>query len=152
MGEIYESVLSYFKGLDWPLRETDGHSTLITAFRGQNGEWVCIAKIREEERQFAFYSICPLEIPADKRQAIAELVTRANFGLIVGNFEFDLDDGELRFKTSIDVEGDWLSDPLIAHLVELNLRAMDQYLPGFQDVLGERAQPAEALARVEHGP
>ena len=74
-------------------------------FKGKTGRWECIARAREEERQIIFYSIIDVFAPEDKRHLVAELLTRANFGMIIGNFEMDFSDGELRFKTSLDVEG-----------------------------------------------
>jgi len=35
---------------------------------------------------------------------VNEFLTRANYGLNIGNFEMDFQDGEIRFKTAIDVE------------------------------------------------
>ncbi len=49
--------------------------------------------------------------------AVAEFITRANFGIVIGNFEIDFSDGEIRYKTSIDVEGDRPSFALIKRLV-----------------------------------
>ena len=32
-----------------------------------------------------------------KRQDIAEYLTRANYGMVMGNFEMDYSDGEIRY-------------------------------------------------------
>jgi hypothetical protein len=44
----------------------------------------------------------------------------ANYDMIIGNFELDLRDGEVRYKTSIDFEGDRLSFAYINNLVYTN--------------------------------
>lgn len=44
--------------------------------------------------------------PENKRLAVAEILTRANLGMIIGNLELAFVDREIRYKTSIDVEGD----------------------------------------------
>jgi len=36
----------------------------------------------------------------------AELINRVNFGLRIGNFEMDVEDGVLQYRTSIDIEGE----------------------------------------------
>ena len=46
-------------------------------------------------------------------EAIAEFLTRTNYSMIIGNFELDFADGEIRYKTSIDVQGDFLRFELI---------------------------------------
>ncbi len=87
----------------------------------------------------------------ERRAALAEFVTRANFGLVVGNFEMDMDDGEVRYKTSIDVEGDRLSTALLHQLVRVNLEMMDKYLPGLYAVANEGLDALAAIVAVE-GP
>ena len=47
------------------------------------------------------YYSAPITVPEEKRTAISEFITRANYGLTNGNFEMDFSDGELRYKTTI---------------------------------------------------
>jgi hypothetical protein len=76
-------------------------------------------------------------------------VCRANYGMIVGNFEIDLDDGEVRYKTSVDVEGVTATRQLIQNLVAPNVITMDRYLPGLLSVAFGGKHPAEAIAEIE---
>jgi hypothetical protein len=57
----------------------------------------------------------------------------------------------VRYKTSIDVEGDRLSSALLRQLVNVNIDTMDKYLPGFAAVIAGGIEPAAALEMVE-GP
>ena len=43
--------------------------------------------------------------PEEMRVPMAEFLTRANYGLRIGNFEMDFEDGEVRYKSSVDFEG-----------------------------------------------
>ena len=61
---------------------------------------------------------------------MAEFVTRANRGMRIGNFELDFDDGEIRYKTSMDVEGGDLTDKMIDNLLRANLTTTDRYFTG----------------------
>ena len=77
---------------------------------------------------------------------------RANYGLHIGNFELDMGDGEVRFKTSIDTESTALSFELVRNVVYANVMQMDRYLPGLMAVLGGQATPADAIDQVENPP
>ncbi len=99
---------------------------------------------------FLFYSYCPVKAPENKRPILGDFLTRANYGLFIGNFEMDYNDGETRYKTSIDVEDDELSPALIKRLVYNNLAVMDKYLPGIMAVIYGGASPTEAIAQVEN--
>ncbi|MBW4659722.1 MAG: YbjN domain-containing protein [Drouetiella hepatica Uher 2000/2452] len=146
---ILETVIDFFTEDDWTFTKLQGQSTLQVACQGENGRWNCYAQAREDQEQFVFYSIYPDIAPEDKRLTMAEFLTRANYGLIIGNFEMDFDDGEIRYKTSIDVEGDLLTTDLIKQLVYANIMMMDHYLPGIQAVMDSRLSAAEAISQIE---
>jgi hypothetical protein len=90
----------------------------------------------------------PLRAPTTTRLATQEFVTRANYGLVIGNFEMDLDDGEVRFKASLDLHGEPLTTPLLRALAEATLTTMRRYLPGLLAVM-HGVDPRTALAGVE---
>ena len=142
-------MVEFFRDDGWPFAEIDGASAASTSFHGVSGQWACLAQAREAESQLLFYSLCPVAVQPGQYAAAAEVVARANAGMIVGNFELDYDDGEIRFKTSIDVEGDRLSPALVKRLVYANVHTTDQYLPAIRAVLEDGDSPAFAIARVE---
>jgi hypothetical protein len=148
-GTIYEAMINFFTADDWPFVQLPGQSALQIGFQGENGKWNCYARARDEEQQFVFYSICPVNAPQDKRLAVAEFITRANCGMMIGNFELDFSDGEISYKTSIDVEGDRLSSALIQGLVYANVTMMDEYLPGILSVIYGNVSPEDAIAQIE---
>ncbi|HEY9782972.1 MAG TPA: YbjN domain-containing protein [Leptolyngbyaceae cyanobacterium] len=148
-GKIVEEMINFFTADDWSFVQLPEQPALQISFQGENGKWNCYARARVEQQQFVFYSICPVNAPEDKRLAAAEFITRANSGMIIGNFELDFTDGEIRYKTSIDVEGDRLSAALIQRLVYANVMMMDEYLPGILSVIYGNLSPAEAIAQVE---
>ena len=69
--------------------------------------------------------------------------------MIVGNFEMDFSDGEVRFKTVIAVEDGLLTTEMIKRNVYVNLMMMDQYFPGLMSVMYAGVDPAEAVAKIE---
>jgi hypothetical protein len=149
MGQILDVATRFFEEDDWTFTHLKERPILRMGFRGQNGEWTCYAQAREEQEQFVFYSVCPVKAPEERRLPVAEFITRANYGMIIGNFELDLSDGEIRYKTSIDVEGAELTSPLIRHLVYAGVLTMDRYLPGIMAVIYGGQDPAQAVAQIE---
>lgn len=152
MSSILETVIDFLEEDAWPFTRLDDWPGVRTGFRGESGEWICYARAKEDQEQFLFYSICPVNVPEDKRAAMADFLTRANYGLLIGNFEMDLSDGEIRYKTSIDVEGDRLSVALVRNMVYANVLTMDQYLSAMMSVIYSDVSPAQAIARVEGSP
>lgn len=145
---IFETISNFFKAEDWQFQQIETEPTLRLAFQGKNERWDCYARAKESAKQFIFYSICPLSTPENKRQEIAEFIARANYGMIIGNFELDFDTGEIRYKTSIDVEGDQLTSALIKQVVYTNVIIMDNYLSGFLEVIKDNKTPLEAITGI----
>jgi hypothetical protein len=146
---ILQQMLNFFTEDDWHFTKQQGESVLQLPFQGKNGSWNCYANAKEEKKQFIFYSLCPITASEDKRQAVAEFLTRANYGLMIGNFELDFSDGEIRYKTSINLAGENLSFALIKNLVYTNVSMMDEYLPGILSVIDSDALPKEAITKIE---
>lgn len=147
---IFQAVVNFFTQDDWSFTRIQGEQALHLGFQGENGTWNCYAHIREQQEQLIFYSICPLLAPENKRAAVAEFLTRANYGLFIGNFEMDFTDGEIRYKTSIDISSDELTLDAIQRLVYANVAMMDEYLPGIIAVVEKDALPVDAIVQVEN--
>lgn len=61
---------------------------------------------------------------------ICEYITRANYGLIMGNFEMDHSDGEIRYKHAVDCWEGVPTDSALSDLVNIPLNMLDKYGDG----------------------
>lgn len=146
---MVDTVLQFFQQDDWRYQQLEGQPVFRLGFRGDNGSFDCFAKVVDERHRFLFYSVMESNVPPEKRVAVAEFITRANYGLAIGNFEMDYGDGEIRYKTSVDVEGGELTVEMVKTLVYTNLLMMDRYFPGIKSCVWGDATPEEAIARIE---
>lgn len=83
---------------------------------------------------------------------MAEMVLRASFGLTVGGFELDLDDGQLRYRTGVGL-GPVAADgvdlgPLLDEMASVNQAMTEVYGPAITAVLAGE-EPAAAVHAVE---
>ena len=144
---IMDALVTFFQEDDWKVEQ--GEESLRAQVAGNNGTWQFYAYAREKSECALFYSACPVFAPESKRAQAAEYITRANQGLYLGNFELDYDDGEIRYKTCIDVEGHELVSPLIKQLVRSNISMMDLYLPGIMKVIYTDTSPEKEIKEIE---
>ncbi len=149
MGRILDAVGRFLEEDDWPHNLIDGRAVYKTGFEGKNGQFTCYAQERTEQDQFVFYAVFPVRAPENRIPDVAEFINRANYGMIIGNFEIDYGDGEIRYKTSVDVEEVDIVEPLIRHLIYANVLTMDKYFPGLMRVLYAGITPAAAVEEVE---
>jgi hypothetical protein len=151
MGRILEIVGRFLEEDDWPFNLIEGRAVYKTGFEGKNGQFTCYAQERTEQQQFVFYAIFPVRAPDNRLADVAEFITRANYGMIIGNFELDYSDGEIRYKTSVDIEDVEVVEPLIRHLIYANVLTMDKYFPGLMRVIYGGISAASAVEEIEGG-
>ena len=147
--QLLTDLKIFFQEDGWGVSEIDAFPALSLPFRARNAEWLCYAQAREEQNIFLFYSVCPIRVPEVRRATMAEFVVRANFGLLVGNFEMDFKDGELRCKTAVAMDNIHLTSELIRPIVYINVLTMEHYLAGIMTVIQGNGSPAEAIDDVE---
>ena len=148
---ILEVAARYFADDSWPAEPVEEAPAFRIPFGGSDEDWTCLAIAREEARQFVFYSALEGLVPQESRPMVQEYLTRANWGMAIGNWEMDPNTGEVRYKTSIDVGDDDLTVELVKRLVHANIRMVERYLPGLRDVIAGQLVPAAAVQRAEEG-
>lgn len=147
--QLMDVVLQFFQNDGWNYQIDPKQPVIRAGYRGDHGTWVCYARVDEESGRFTFRSLMGMNIAGYYRPAVMEYLTRVNARLPVGNFEMDLDTGNVSFKTSVETPNGELSLPMVRALAYTNVRAMDTYFPGVLAVIHSGFSPEAALARVE---
>tara|TARA_R100001463_G_scaffold53907_2_gene104922 strand:- start:298 stop:786 length:489 start_codon:yes stop_codon:yes gene_type:complete len=141
--KLDEIIDNYLTRNDWKyiwIKE-EGHFTF--GFEGVNGAMFCCLQVRNND-QIMFYSTYIHAIKPDEIYKMVEFITRENYRLVVGNFEIDVDDGELNYKTSVDMTNrDYISDEEISNLIHVNLSTMDRNIPRLDEITGFDSNPPD---------
>jgi len=146
----FDLVFAFFKEDEWNPVKVEGQTVLTTAFRGESGGgWRCLAVVDEAKFRFSFYSTLEAKAAPEQMAAVCEFISRANYGLLLGNFEMDHADGEIRYRTSLDYEGGQLVKEMVRTLVYANVLTVNRYFKGLMGVLYGDIAPAAAIAKSE---
>lgn len=112
----------------------------------------CELTVRIHEDYYVAYS--GMAINADEKSIplVAEYLHRANYGLKMGSFELDYNDGEIRFKVFVDC-GDACdclpSESILYRSLEMGGVMFDTYGEGILDIIFKNTSPVEALTAAE---
>lgn len=149
MGKLCDAIRKYLVEIDFRFQE-DREGVFTFGISGKNGNFGVMARAKELTHQIVVYARLPMNVAEKRRLSMCEFITRANFGLVLGNFEMDVDDGELRYKNSVALE-DVADIPgaVIRHLIGANIATFDRYLPGMCSLLYADTQPAVAIRQIE---
>ena len=150
MASVFETLLSYFEKDQWTYQRLGDLEALEMGVAGENGNYRVVALVDAGRSIVRFLTFVDGKVPETRRRDVMEFITRANYGLLLGNFELDLGDGEVRFKSSLDVEEDTLTYSQYQNLLYVSLATLDRYFPGLERVIQGTADPAAAVSDVEH--
>lgn len=136
---------------DWHYERDDDRDVLMTGVKCRNTSIRLAFDAKEDKQIILLYGLIDGRAPEQKLPAAAEFISRANFGLLVGNFELDWADGEIRFKVSMDVEGGELSPSMIRNMINYCVVTVNRYYPALMGVLFGNLEPADGAAAAEEG-
>jgi hypothetical protein len=131
---LNEVVDDYLKRMELPFEWVD-ETIARLSFSGEQGDWIVLVRTDEEKQICIVFSIYPASVPEEQRTEMAKFLFEENYDLAIGNFEMDATDGELRYRTSIDVENDRLTMELFNQLFTTNVVIMDHYFHVIDDII-----------------
>ena len=105
--------------------------------------------VQADETTIQSFGVCPINATESSAPQVVEYVTRANYGLKIGKFEFDYSDGEVRFQSSLSsLEG----TPNLANIervVDMPIRMFNRYGDGLVKALMGLGDPKADIAEAE---
>jgi len=135
---IFDFVLQFLDNnrQEWTYERLREETVLILEMEAHNGiKFRTVIDVKENEKIISVYSIFSMNVVEEKRNVMAEFVARLNYALVLGNFEFDFEDGEVRFKNSCKYEGLELSYEFLDNLIMTSIITLDKASKYIVDVL-----------------
>lgn len=148
MGKLFDVALEWLNEEDWSYTENhrdNGDNWTRSNYSADNAKFDVVLDAREESQVFFVYIYFPLNVPQKNRVDVSELLTRINYNLKIGNFELDMDDGQIRYKVSVDIEGSELVAKMVHNMVNVALSTSDTYIPTVMHICYGNKTPVEAL-------
>ena len=151
MNAAYEELIHLLDEREVNYSTNDEHQSVCTDLKGEVAAYRIVAHVDAESELFQVYGYSPIRVPEGCRPAIAEAVSRANYGLRVGKFEFNVDEGDLRFQASQALLSESVGESVIDRLITTTMAMLDMYLPAFLSVIYGNELPKDAIGCVEAG-
>jgi hypothetical protein len=145
MGSMFAVTRTAMERGDTPIAEVEGAGILFAEHVGEL-DLTVFAHVREEERQLVVYARRPDLVDEARRASVSELFMRANTMIAIGDLELDHDDGEMRVKVSVDVEGDELRPAMVDRMLRNAVATMEVFSPAIDRIIAGDGTPASVLA------
>ena len=154
--------MAYSGAIADTLREHFSASGILAAFEDKNGVGVFTIRMKlrcrlqsaqmaaiVREDSLSTITTLPLTADTDHRLAMAEYLTRINWGMRNGNFELNMNDGEIRYKTYVHVGQEKPDMAALRLATMIPFLMIDRYGDGLIDVLFGFKTPREAFEAIQ---
>jgi hypothetical protein len=150
MATAIDVVINFFNENHWKYDLEEESHRVRSGIEGQNGSWLFFISASDEQEMCFMVSMFPQKCPEKRRKACAELLTRINYGMLMGSFELNFETGGINFKTACPFVGGGLEAAVVKEVVGFNVSVMDKYLPAIMRVIYAGTSARQALAAVEN--
>ncbi len=148
-GPIMATVVSTIRACKWNFARYAEFPAVEFSLACKRTTVRVVVTAREPEQQVIVSSYLALKVPPERRPAAAEFIARVNYRCFTGAFDLDFENGSVRFRCGIDVEGGTLTEKMVDTLFGMTSYMADIYHDRLMQVIYGGEEPKAALERPE---
>ena len=147
-GPLMEVVSGVLEARGWEC-QCRGPNHLSSRVRNGRFGFDLLLLADEEAGQVCCGAVFTTRVPERRRTAVVEALARANWGLRMGNFEMDLSDGEVRFRTGVTLSDGELTPGMVEAMLQTVLGTSEFYHDAVMRVAFGEVEPEVAIGELE---
>lgn len=124
---VYESICAMFDDMDFKYTKHEEDLVITCTVRGDDFPMENIIVVHADRQIVQFISPMPFHTAEDKRVDMALAVAVANYGLVNGSFDYDLSDGEIRFRITQSYMDSLLDKEVFRYMLLASSSTIDKY-------------------------
>ena len=125
--KTFETICAMLDAREWKYDRDDENMRIVCRVSGEDLPVDVLFLVREKHQVVTLLSPLPFKMAEDKRVDGALAVAVANYGLINGTFDYDLRDGEIRFRMVSSFLESELNAELFAYMLICSVSTVDDY-------------------------
>jgi hypothetical protein len=149
--QIVDAVRDWLDGDDWNYDYNAEKHQIRTGVSLKSKIKSGRIRIDIKDDCYLVYLYAPINGDKDNLGELTKYLTMANYGLYNGNFELDVRDGEIRYKTFVNCDGlDSLSSEVIKDSIYFSCFMMDRYGDGIAALALGFSDADTEIKKAEH--
>ncbi len=124
---VYAAILNMLDERGWKYEKFDDDLVIRAGIAGDDLPIEFIMFVKPQNQIVQVLSKLPFKIPEDKRVEGAIAVSVANYGLVDGSFDYDISDGELRYRLTSSYRESLLGADLFEYMIMCAASTVDDY-------------------------
>ena len=125
--EVFDTLVNMLDTRDWKYEKHEDELLIKSGIKGEDLPIDFIVVVNPKNEVVQFISSLPFNIPEDKRIDAAVAVCVANYGLVDGSFDYDISDGEIRYRLTSSYRESIISEDLLEYMIMVSASTVDQY-------------------------
>jgi len=149
-GSPFQVVVDHCEEAGIKFRAEPDVKGVFFSMRGEMAIYDVALLITHGDEVFQIYITIPIATTDEKfRPLVAEFVTRANHRIVIGHFDFDIDEGKLRYHIGHPFGERGLDEDTVGRLFSTAMGTADRYFPALMRTLVGGETPADAVYLAE---
>lgn len=125
--EIYRLITRTMDEENWKYSGDESKLSLSSAARGDDIPIDLHIDIDPDRQFITLLSLLPFTTPEDKRLEMAIAISKINYMLVDGCFDYDIKNGRTFFRMTINYRGSRLGRDLIMYMLLVSCQTVDDY-------------------------
>lgn len=143
---LFQVLYEILKDNGWEFDFDTKNEIIKLEIRGVNANFRSFLLVDEEQESLLCNTHINQKIPHAKRLEVCDFMSRVNYELANGNFEMDMDNGEIRYRTFLDLADAEPSKEQILNIVWNGVLGFDTYYPGLMRLVYGNCSAEDAAA------
>lgn len=124
---VYNTLIKMLDAHEWKYQRHDEDFVITCGARGEDLPIDIILRVQPKPKVVQFISVLPCKMPEDKRVEGAIAVCAVNYGMIHGSFDYDLSDGEIRFRLTSSYLDSIIGEDMLYYMLMLGASTVNEY-------------------------
>ena len=125
--QVYKTLINMLDSRNWKYEKFEDDLVIRSGIKGEDLPIEFLVLVKPNNQVVQFISKLPFNIPEDKRVEAAICVSVANYGLIDGSFDYDINDGEIRYRLTSSYRESLLGEDLFEYMIMCASSTVDDY-------------------------
>ena len=125
--KVYKTMVKALKDKNWHFEEREQDLTIVSNYSGDDIPVRFIIRIDAGREVIQYLSPLPFKIDESKRVDAAVAVCVANYGLVNGSFDLDINDGEIRYRLTTSYSDCEMGEGFFYQMMAVAVLTTDDY-------------------------
>ena len=146
---VYSTLCEMLDDRSWHYNKDEEKLTISCGVRGDNMPISIRMKIDADRLLVMLFSQIDIEVPEDVRIEMALAVTKVNYKLVNGCFDYSPAKGNLLFRLVSSVKDSLIGPDLLAYVLDVSCGTVDDYNHLFKKLADKEITLAEFFETVD---